>query len=82
MTIEKISPADFWAQALRHKRETSAVRGLEADEALRFPCRWKHDHHNRDMCRFRSNVSAIGKKLGRTYHVTCHEKVVYVLREK
>ena len=85
--IEKIDSSLIpWRQG-EPPPEEIAIKELEIGEALRFPCRWKHDpwkdsKYNRgDKCRSRSFIHLKAKKFNMKLKATCVDGYVYVLRK-
>ena len=56
--------------------EGNAIRALQAGEAVKFPCRWKHGKGCSGVIVAYSSVRSTGFKVS----ATCREGTVYVIR--
>jgi len=81
MAVTKIDPREmpekrqFWGRAV--SEETVAIRALQPGEAIKFPCRWKHQHGN---CSGYVSAYTTATKAGFQVTARCRDKVVYVMR--
>ena len=60
--------------------EFNAVRALEVDEAISFPCRWNHAGRGGSTCNAVTNIFAIARRSKSQRRAVCHEGTVYVGR--
>ena len=60
--------------------EFNAVRALEVDEAISFPCRWNHAGRGGSSCNAVTNIFAIARRSQSQLRSVCHEGTVYVGR--
>ena len=79
--ITKVNMADMPKMTKPGKpghAEFNAVRALDVDEAISFPCRWLHSKSG--TCNAVQNIYAIQSRTGHAIRSVCHEGTVYVGR--
>ena len=80
MVVTKIDPTEIpegFSMGRPLSEETVAIRALQPGEAIKFPCRWKHQHGN---CSGYVSAYTTATKAGFQVTARCRDKVVYVMR--
>ena len=81
--IQKIAWSEMPTRTLQGpvaQPEYAAVAALEVDEAIKFPCRWRHAGTGGSNCSGVLNTYVIGRRKGMKFQSTCKGGVVYVGR--
>ena len=78
MAIEKIRSEDFpRSERGGLSEESVAVMALQSGEAVKFPCRWKH---NGRICTGTNNAYQAAHRSGFHVSTRCRDKMIYVMR--